>query len=76
MLYVVGLGLSDEKDITVKGLEVGVNSLNAVSEADSSRPSRAALESTSNTTPQSSQYPLNAWKLSTASQLYLPIARQ
>lgn len=24
MLYVVGLGLSDEKDVTVKGLEVGV----------------------------------------------------
>ena len=23
MLYVIGLGLSDEKDITVKGLEVG-----------------------------------------------------
>lgn len=25
MLYVIGLGLSDEKDITVKGLEVGKN---------------------------------------------------
>jgi hypothetical protein len=23
MLYLIGLGLSDEKDITVKGLEVG-----------------------------------------------------
>ena len=23
MFYVIGLGLSDEKDITVKGLEVG-----------------------------------------------------
>lgn len=23
MLYVIGLGLSDEKDITVKGLEAG-----------------------------------------------------
>ena len=27
MLYVIGLGLSDEKDITVKGLEVGHASL-------------------------------------------------
>lgn len=25
MLYVIGLGLSDEKDITVKGLEVRVS---------------------------------------------------
>ena len=25
MLYIVGLGLSDEKDITVKGLEVSTN---------------------------------------------------
>lgn len=25
MFYVIGLGLSDEKDITVKGLEVGTN---------------------------------------------------
>lgn len=27
MLYVVGLGLSDEKDITVKGLEVSLKAL-------------------------------------------------
>lgn len=26
MLYVIGLGLSDEKDITVKGLEVSLGS--------------------------------------------------
>lgn len=38
MLYVIGLGLSDEKDITVKGLEVRVSSRHrcAVSDFDES----------------------------------------
>lgn len=33
MLYVIGLGLSDEKDITVKGLEVGGRLLETIQSA-------------------------------------------
>jgi len=28
MFYIIGLGLCDEKDVTIRGLEVNINELN------------------------------------------------
>jgi len=59
MLYVIGLGLSDENDITVKGLEVGFPLLSAsrsniLTDGVEDRRLNDASESTSNPIPRSS----------------------